>query len=243
MIRITPQPGGKVAVASPSPLWPLLQHLFPQAVQRGRGGRHYIRASAWALERLDQLAALTAGVHQVAKQYQERVALVLALNKAQTTLRVLRGQQQLTPGQPAQPLALPPACSSIAGIEPRSELGWHQLAQVQAYVDRLEVWLIEQLDTLPALDDLDDLQEQLASAWRERDRLMDIRYRAFLVELALRDQARALPAQQAAEVDQEEMAMGSMTDLDDSLEAYEDALQAHAVAQAKRDTHTARGTL
>ncbi|MDG9918242.1 hypothetical protein N7645_15235 [Pseudomonas juntendi] len=240
MIRITPQPGGKVAVASPSPLWPLLLHLFPQAVQRGRTGRHYIRASAWALERLDQLATLTAGVQLVAQQYQERVALVLALNKAQTTLRVLRGQQQLTPDQPPQPLALPPACSSIAGIEPRSELGWHQLAHVQGYVDRLEVWLIEQLDTLPTLD---NLQEQLASAWRERDRLMEIRYRAFLVELALRDQARALPAQQAAEVDQDEMAMGSMTDLDDSLEAYEDALQAHAVAQAKRDTHTARGTL
>ena len=227
MIRITPQPGCKVAVASPAPLWPLLQLLFPQAAQRGAKGRHYIRASAAALERLDQFVTLAAGVQLVAQQYQERVALVLALEKAQTTLRVLRGQQHLTPEPPPQPLARPPSCSSIGGIGPRGELGWHQLAQVQVYVDQVEVWLVEQLDTLPALD---DLQKQLASCWRERDRLMEIRYQAYLVELALRAEARATPAPPAPEVDQD---MLGPSEVDTSLEAYEAALQAHAVAQAK----------
>lgn len=230
MIRITPQPGGKVAVASPEPLWPLLQLLIPQATQRGAKGRHYIRASASVLERLDQFVTLAAGVQLVAQQYQERVALVLALEKAQTTLRVLRGKPHLTPEPPPQPLARPPSCSSIGGIGPRGELGWHQLAQVQGYVDHLEVWLVEQLDTLPALDDLDDLQAQLASCWRERDRLMEIRYQAYLVELALRAEARATPAQPAPEVDQD---MLGAIEVDTSLEAYEAALQAHAVAQAK----------
>lgn len=227
MIRITPQPAGKVAVASPAPLWPLLQLLIPQATQRGAKGRHYIRASASALERLDQFVTLAAGAQLVAQQYQERVGLVLALEKAQTTLRVLRSQQHLTPEPPPQPLARPPSCSSIGGIGPRGELGWHQLAQVQVYVDQVEVWLVEQLDTLPALD---DLQEQLASCWRERDRLMEIRYQAYLVELALRAEARATPAQPAPEVDQD---MQGASEVDTSLEAYEAALQAHAVAQAK----------